>query len=74
MSVGKLSFEEGCNLVDGIWLQMGSYCQVQLREELNICWTSEMIKRGDLSHSGSEGLAFGMTREFVFDMTSRIYF
>jgi len=53
--------KEGCNLVDEIWIQMVSYYQVQLREELNICWNSEIIERGDLSHSGSEGLAFGMT-------------
>jgi hypothetical protein len=37
-------------------------------------WNSEIIEWGDFSHSGSEGLAFGMTREFLFDMTSRIYF
>jgi hypothetical protein len=52
---------------------MGSYYQVQLREKLNICWNSEIIERGVFSHGGSEGLAFGMTREFLFDMTSRIY-
>jgi hypothetical protein len=66
--------KEGYNLVDGIWIQMGSYYKVQLREKLNICWTSEIIERGSLNHSGIEGLTFGMTREFLFDVTSRIYF
>jgi hypothetical protein len=50
---------------------MGSFYQVQLREEINIGWTSETIERGDL---GSKGLAFGMAREILFDMTSRTYF
>jgi len=53
--------KEGCNLVDGIWIQMVSYYQVQFREELNICWNSEVIEREDLSHSEREGLTFGMT-------------
>jgi len=53
---------------------MVSYYQVQVREELNICWNSEIIERGVLSHSGSEGLAFGMTSELLFHITSRIYF
>jgi hypothetical protein len=53
---------------------MGSYYQVQPREKINIAWTSEIIERADLQHSGSEVLAFGMAREFLFYMTSRIYF